>query len=215
MSRIRTVYDLQEVLSEDFSWRKKELHSIKSLVIANENTYKRDLFIRASIPLLYAHWEGFVKHAGQSYLEFVSRQKLNHADLGSSFLALSVGRLVRDATAGNGIEPCLKLVEFFRHHLPTRSSVIWKSIVNTKSNLNSDVLREIVTTLGLDYSQFSTKEKLLDERLLRNRNRIAHGQFGLVTYAEYLELHGEVLQMMQDFSDQIENRAITGGYKAS
>lgn len=214
MSRIRTIYDLQEALTKEFAWRKKELHSIKTLVIDNENNYKRDLFIRAAITLLYAHWEGFVKHVGQSYLEFVSSQQLSHAELASSFLALSVGRLVRDSGSGSKIEPCLKVVEFFREHLPNRSNVAWKSVINTKSNLNSEVLKEIATTLGLDYSQFSTREKLLDEKLLRNRNRIAHGQYGLVSYAEYLDLHGEVFQMMQEFYNQIENRALTGGYKA-
>ena len=35
-------------MSADFAWRKKELHSLKFMVVANETTPHRDLFIRAA-----------------------------------------------------------------------------------------------------------------------------------------------------------------------
>ncbi len=67
--------------------------------------------------------------------------------------------------------------------------------------------------LGLDYSRFATKEKLIDEKLLKNRNSIAHGQYLLVSFAEYIDLHDEVLGIMQDFYNQVENSAFSGGYR--
>ena len=87
--------------------------------------------------------------------------------------------------------------------------------VNTKANLKSEVLQEIMMSLGLDYSRLSTKEKLIDEKLLANRNRIAHGQYLNVAYAEYLELHVEVLGMMQEIFDQIDERASRGAYRTA
>ena len=95
------------------------------------------------------------------------------------------------------------------------SDIPWTRGINTKANLKSEVFADIVMMLGLDYSRFQTKEKLLDERLLKNRNSIAHGRYLQVDFNEYIDLHDEVVGMMNDFYNQIENAAITGGYMAS
>src|SRR5207244_1981388 len=95
MAQIRSLSDLQQAMSEEFAWRKKELHQLKSMVVANENAPHQDLFIRAAVTLLYAHWEGFIKNIGTAYLEFVASRRLPNAELSSPFLALVIGRLVR------------------------------------------------------------------------------------------------------------------------
>ncbi len=213
MSGIRTLIDLQDAMSKEFAWRKKELHSLKSLVIDNQNTHSLDMHIRAAVTLLYAHWEGFVKQTSRFYLEFVGRKRLRHEELSPNFLALAISRLVRTVGSGSKISPSLDVVEFFRSELPTRSRLAWESGVNTKSNLKSEVFREIVLVLGLDYSRFSTKEKLLDEKLLGNRNRIAHGQYLQVDFDEYIDLHDEMIGIMQDFYNQIDNSANRGTYR--
>lgn len=215
MSDIRTLSDLQQEMSADFAWRKKELHSLKTMVLANAKHHTRDMTVRAAVTLLYAHWEGFIKRIGSAYLEFVARQRLRHDELNDHFLAMAVAKVVRDATAASKPAKCLELVAFFRSAGTDRANLPWKPGVNTKSNLKSEVLQEIVTMLGLDYSRFATKEKLLDEKLLKNRNQIAHGQYLLVDQAEYLDLHGEVLAMMQDFYNQVENAALAGGFRAT
>jgi len=165
------------------------------------------------VTMLYAHWEGFVKKIGTCYLEFVARKKLKHDELPSHFLASAIGGLVRNVSVSSKIQPCLDVVEFFRSLSGSPSRLNWKSGVNTKSNLKASVFQEIVTTLGLDYSRFLTKEKLIDEKLLGNRNSIAHGQHSLVDFDEYLDLHDEMLGIMQDFYNQIDNAAFTGAYR--
>jgi len=210
---IRTLTELQEEMSAEFAWRKKELHQLKSMVVANENTPHRDLFIRAAITLLYAHWEGFIKRIGTAYLEFVANRRLTNDELSAPFLALSVGRLVRAVAAANTFQPCLDLVAFFRSKAASQCKINWKTGINTKANLKSSVFQEIVASLGLDYSRFATKEKLIDEKLLKNRNSIAHGRYSLVGFEEYLELHDEMYGIMQDFYNQIENSAFLGSYR--
>src|ERR1051325_3222069 len=113
MTSIRTLAELQDAMSEEFAWRKKELHSLKSLVISNEDTRNRNLFIRAAITLLYAHWEGFVGQIGHYYLEFVSQKRLKYEELSPHFLAMAVGRLVRNVSTSSKIQPCVDLVQFF------------------------------------------------------------------------------------------------------
>ena len=64
MTNVRTTTLLQQAMSEEFTWRKKELHNIKSLVRDNEKTHLKDMCVRAAVTMLYAHWEGFVKKIG-------------------------------------------------------------------------------------------------------------------------------------------------------
>jgi MAE_28990/MAE_18760-like HEPN len=57
-------------------------------------------------------------------------------------------------------------------------------------------------------SYYVTKEKLLDERLLSARNNIAHGRSISVDVNDFIELHEQILGMMEDFRSQIDNSAV-------
>ena len=214
MRKIRSLTNLADALAaeirmaqEGTPWPKNHSHRER------ENPQPR-LVHCAAVTLLYAHWEGSVKQAAGYYLEFVARQRLRHEQLSRHFLAMAIRRLIHNAATTTKIQPCLEVVEFFRSRLTGRSKIRAKYGVDTKSNLKSAVFREIVTCLGLDYTRFATKEKLIDEKLLANRNQIAHGQYLLVTHDDYLDLHDEVLGIMQELQDQIENAAFAGSYRA-
>lgn len=213
MSDIRTLSLLNDALSDELAWRRKELYAIKSHVHSVRGTLKRDAFIRSGVAILYAHWEGFVKQAAQYYVEFVSRQRLKHSDLSEVFLVFAAKRVFSEAATSSKTALHLRVTEFFLHHQSEQSEINWKKCVNTKSNLSSVVLKEIITSLGLDYTPYETKEKLLNERLVEARNSIAHGEYLVVDYDSYDDLFNEVLDLMVLLSNQIQNAALTGSFK--
>jgi hypothetical protein len=215
MSKIRTLSQLQEAMQAEFAWRKKELASLETMVVQNEHSRRREFCLRAAIPLLYAHWEGFVKKIGDFYVEFVARQKLKNKDIGPSFLAAAMGQQMKANAGTHKVGPWMDIVAMFRTRAESKCELKWKGAIRTRANLSSEVFREIVTALGLDYRQYETKEKLVDERLLANRNSIAHGRYLLVDFAEYITLHGEMLGMMQLFYDQVTNAAVLQQYRAT
>ena len=213
MRKIRSLTNLADALAAEFAWRKKELHGLKTIVIANEKTHNRDLCIARRSR--FSMRTGRVQLNRQQVTTWSScAQRLRHEQLSRHFLAMAIRRLIHNAATTTKIQPCLEVVEFFRSRLTGRSKIRAKYGVDTKSNLKSAVFREIVTCLGLDYTRFATKEKLIDEKLLANRNQIAHGQYLLVTHDDYLDLHDEVLGIMQELQDQIENAAFAGSYRA-
>lgn len=213
MSKISTLTALQDALAAEMSWRRKELHDLKTIVLDNAKSRRRDMCIRAAVPLLYAHWEGFVKRTGTDYLEFVARQRIRHGRLPPNFLAMAMRAILHNATASTKVQLSIDAIDFFRSKMGDKSKITWQGAVNTRANLKSPVFREIVTSLGLDYSAFATREKLIDEMLLNTRNKIAHGQYLLVDVEQYKTLHGEVVAMMQDFYQQIDNAAFSGAYQ--
>ncbi len=87
-----------------------------------------------------------------------------------------------------------------------------KDIISTASNLSSEILREITSILGIDFSPYSTKSVLIDTKLLKTRNEIAHGEYSIFDREEYIELHAEIIAMLDLFRTQIENAAINEDY---
>jgi hypothetical protein len=205
---IRTLDQLSSQLDSDLAWRKKELSEIKSLIeLKNVSLQRHNAHIRSGVCILYAHWEGFVKLAANSYLEYVDMQRLCYDQLASNFLALAMKEKLKDAKETNKPSLYIPVCDFFLSQLQQRCSLPKKAI-STASNLSSQVLKDITDILGLDFSLYSTKSKLIDESLLKSRNEIAHGNDLLVTREKYIELHTEIIAMLDIFSNQIQNAAV-------
>ncbi|GBF81494.1 MAE_28990/MAE_18760 family HEPN-like nuclease [Aphanothece sacrum] len=209
----QTAEQLSDRLSDDLIWRKKELSELKSLV---ENKgfspQKHNLLTRSGICILYSHWEGFVKLAANSYLEYVRLKKLRYEQLSSNFLSLAMKDKLKEAKETNKASLYIPVCDFFLVELHNKSSLP-KEAISTASNLSSEVFKEITYILGLDFSLYSTKSKLIDEKLLKNRNEIAHGNYLMIDTEEYIELHTEVIGMLDTFKTQIENAVLNEDFK--
>ncbi len=205
---IRTPEQLIDKLATDLAWRKKELSEIKSLVEAkNVSDQRHRALLRSGICMLYSHWEGFVKLAANSYLEYVRSQKLSYKELSTNFLALAMKEKLKEAKDTNKASLYIPVCDFFISELNQKCSLP-KDGISTASNLSSKILKDITSILGIDFSYYSTKSVLIDTKLVNTRNEIAHGNYLLFDKSEYIELHSEVIAMLDIFSDQIENAAI-------
>jgi hypothetical protein len=100
-----------------------------------------------------------------------------------------------------------EVIKFLIESMGERIEIPREGVIKTGSNLSSDVFRQILALLGIDYQSYELKEVLINEKLLAKRNQIAHGEFLDVDVDSYRELHQEVIGMMDLFKDQIENHA--------
>ncbi len=210
--KLKTAEQLSDRLSKELAWRKKELSDVKSLVETKSFSDSRHkALVRSGICLLYAHWEGFVKLAANSYLEYVRMQKLCYEELASNFLALAMKEKLKEAKETNKPSLYIPVCDFFLDELNQRC-LLPKDAISTASNLSSEIFKEITHTLGIDFSTYSTKSVLIDTKLLKTRNEIAHGEYSTFDREEYIELHSEVIAMLDLFRNQIENAAINKDY---
>lgn len=207
--KVRTIDEVNTQLAEDLVWRKKELSTLR---FALEHR-KEAVFVRSWLTLLYAHWEGFIKTASRVYITYIRSQSLPYEKLSPNIIALAARNRLRSASESNKIQLYLELTKFFRGGLSTRCNISDNSI-STRSNLSSQVLRDIVDSLGFDFAPYASKAQLIDERLVEKRNTIAHGEYLTLDSSDLITLQDEVLQMIETFRTQVDNAASTKAYLA-
>jgi predicted transcriptional regulator len=194
---------------DELGWRSKELLVLRSQ-IPIENNAKQKVMLRAAIPFLYAHWEGFVKTAMSYYLEHISYKQLNHNQLTTNFVALSLTNTIKDVL-NNSFETKTKIIDLLFKEYTKRSNIPKKNIINTKSNLNFDVLKEIIGILDLN-DPFIDKQEVLINDLVTTRNTIAHGNVKDVDYTTFESFFTEIVALMEYLKTKIENNVVLKSY---
>lgn len=210
---IRTTDELIEKIGSDLIWRRKELSELKGLVQETQGQIRSRVVIRSSVALLYAHWEGFVKKVSVYYLEFVSSHRLPYGRLASNFVALALKAKFNELAASEKISGANLLADFFCTSLNKQSNVPYKGAVDTKSNLSSKVLQDILSSLGISHSNFSTRMNFIDSNLVNPRNHIAHGEHFELSASDYMELHDAVMSLLETYKNEVENAAVLKSYE--
>lgn len=208
--KIRTINDLQDVIDSEMAWRKHELSAVRANVASARN-FARDTAIRAGIALLYAHWEGTIKNIATYYLEYVAMLKVPYGQLKPNFLAVSIKNDIKLYEESNKTTLHTAIVTDIIEKQSVTSKIPVEGVIKTKSNLNSDIFVEIMSTIGLDCRDYENSYKLIDTVLLQKRNEIAHGERLEVLdldEARYYEIHDKVLGLIELFANQVVNAAI-------
>jgi hypothetical protein len=106
-----------------------------------------------------------------------------------------------------------ELTAYLLSDLSDHANIDWERSINTQANLNSKVLREILCVLWLNDKEYLTKGALIDQKLLDNRNKIAHGENLPVDENDYDQLYDEIIQLAERFRTDIENAAALQNYR--
>lgn len=213
---IRTKEDLVDKIAQDYSWRIKEISEFKNLIRSPAASEIRErVLCRSGIALLYAHWEGFVKKSGTYFLEYVANQRHNISELRSNFITLLVRNKIDQASESKKYSAFDDVTKYILNNQAVRAKIPVKNVVDTKSNLSTSVLKEIMWCLGLDYEQFAPKEKLIDSKLVGRRNHVAHGEYIEIDTDDFFEMADEVIALMNIFKNLLENSAIAEQYKVA
>lgn len=214
MSKIKTASQLQSRLDGEFSWRLKEIANLKIVVKSSENISKATA-VRAAIPLLYGHWEGFVKNASTYYLEYVNGQSLTYKELKSCFIVFGVKRKINELISSKNSSVSISTLDFLRGELDQRANLKIESAIRTEFNLSSKVFENIANSIGISTKSYESRYNLIDESLLNRRNHIAHGEYLDVDSEGFRALADEILFLLRSYKTDIENAVSLEKYKIS
>lgn len=214
MSKIKTVGQLQDCLDEEFSWRLQEIAYLKTIVRKNEAISKKTA-VRAAIPLLYGHWEGFVKNAATYYLDFIDGQMLTYEQLKTCFVVFGLKGKINELVSSKKSKVSIALLDFIRDEMQEKAKLKIDSAIRTEANLSSEVFSNIACSIGIDLSKYEARFNLIDESLLRRRNYIAHGEYLDIDPEGFRSLADEIIYLLRIFKTDIENSVTLEDYKVS
>ena len=201
MKKYKSQSQLEDFLAEQLTWRRKELHDLKSVIFEKRKSKELKPLVKSAIVLAYSHWEGYVKEVSNAYLSYISFREIPKDKIAENFLTL----VVQNNLKNKGFEDCITEVKILFDKTNDKCVIPTDNIINTESNLNSEVLNKIMLLIGLDYSFFETKKLFLDKILLGSRNGIAHGEDKDVKIDDYVEVFDFVLESITQYKNLIEN----------
>lgn len=206
-----TPTDLQSILDTDLVWRRRELSTLVT-TIRGSDIAAQIVLVRASIPLLYAHWEGFGRTCFQRYLEHVSLKNVKYKDLLPAFLYLSsLGRFQEVSRTPPRTAVSLLPDIFAMQEKVNRNP--YRKMVDTKSNLRFEVLENLCAMCGLSAGEFTTDELFINHELCDPRNEIAHGAGSAPPVETFLKRRDRAFQIMVNLQTLIVNASVNKSYK--
>ncbi len=211
--KIRSLNELEDALDKHLAWRKQEI-SILTLEVSSAKKRKKEVMIRTAIVLIYAHWEGHIKKAAHAYLTYLNYIAPKYEDIKDNFFYLSLCEKFNGEVSFSGYRKQAHAFEYVKNGPHENFKISVEKAVSTGSNLKSEIFSDILIKLGLSESDFELKYKLIDEKLLKNRNAIAHGDESrhIDLEEDYLEIKENVVEMMELFNTVIKNSASNKSY---
>jgi predicted RNA-binding protein associated with RNAse of E/G family len=166
------------------------------------------------LALCYAHWEGSIRYAAKTYLDYIAIKKIRYRDLNPQFTKnIFINRIGNYYQSRPPFQERCSLVEDVLGSGESRFSKADHEIVNTRSNLNSLVLSDICLVCGIDRSIFTEKDHFIDVFLLKRRNEIAHGEGTFIDLDDLDELAEGTIELIRMFGDALENIIYTDAYR--
>lgn len=212
MSKPYTESDLSDLLDAELVWRRKELADLKA-AIADAKQTSRPALIRALVTMTYAHWEGYIRSASNRYFEHITLKRRSYAELDRQYYVNTfLVRLQALFSSKSNVAQGCELIENILDQGATKFAYINPALIDTRSNLNTDVIVDICRICGVDSAYFVQKSTYIDVILLKRRNAIAHGQVEPIDESEADTLVSEALALMAHFRSLLENRVYTKQY---
>jgi hypothetical protein len=214
MSKPYTEHDLSSIFDADLIWRRKELSDMKA-AIKKADQFSKPPLLRALVAMSYAHWEGFVRICANSYFEHLTLRKKPFVELERQIYVNSfLGRLDALHRGRASLKERCKLINDILESGGGKFSYLNPALVDTRSNLNTDVIKDICIICGVDSDHFEQNRTFIDVLLLKRRNAIAHGQQEYIQTDEIDDFVAKILALMGFFRNLLENKVYMKEYAA-
>lgn len=185
-------------IQEDNNWRDGELAKFK----INPHKVDQQLWDRMCIPMIYAHWEGYVVSSLRVLIGHLNKLQLTPGDVDTKLIVIGLGKTYNSLSGKQSFD---QKVDFTDKFIALFDSAIkFKKDIDTKSNLNSKVLKDLCNMFGFKFDKFKDVVGDID-RIVTFRNRIAHGENSILPDTESIETYiSSVAEATDIFMQEID-----------
>jgi hypothetical protein len=188
-------------------WRINELKKIGKEIETNIITPDlKSLFFRSLIPMIYAHWEGFIVSSIKKYFECLNSFNFFIKEMDIHYITTAFEEKLENIIKSQKFDKRKKHLKILLGILNNKIKFNTKKI-DTKSNLNFDVLIMICEKLKFNKQKFNDYKSDLNE-LVNIRNGIAHGDTPAFEFERFsdIEKYIDLIDnLMLDFISEIED----------
>lgn len=220
-TKVSAIEELERKLARDLAWRKMEIASLRADARSSMDT--RYYFFRAALVMLSAHWEGFLKSSLRAYGEFVFAQRLRAKELATEFVALAFFNDVKRAAECD-------FPGSRDHHLRLAEGIIRRSAeefsefsysFETGGNPGTDTLRKLMLSVGFDphlemgSAEWAAHRVYIDEQIVGDRNRVAHGEGLRITQDQFVERCSRMIELLERLVSLVLTAARDSRFKSA
>ena len=217
--KIKSKENFLDTIQNERAWRRQELTNFRSIIYQSKRSNNSTL-IRTGVLLLYAHWEGYIKKVCEAFFYYLNFKSHKYSELKSNFVAIGLIEKFNGNFPQRKFESYLSSVNFtLVESKDEKFRIDVQSRVDTKSNLNTEVLSELLSMLGLDTEHFENNKFHIDSRLLKFRNAIAHGERTennpelQIDNEEFEDLYQRIMALIDYFDTLVMNHLELESYK--
>jgi hypothetical protein len=213
VSKPYTESDFSSQITEERTWRFREIVSLRSTIERTDEPHRKVL-LRALVAICYAHWEGYIKFAAKKYLEYVAIRKFQYSELNQQFFKnYFLPRLAGLAASKASIRQRCELLEDVLNSSNNRFARVNDELISTKSNLNLDVISDICVICTVSTAFFVDNGTFIDLILVKRRNEIAHGEETLIEMSDLEDIVTNTMAIMRNFGDALENNVYLKAFR--
>jgi len=215
----KLIFELTTALSN----RKKEITDFYMYIQGCQSSGIAEILNKSFILLLYAHWEGFIKEYTIKYFSFIISQKLVLSKLTENFLLIYLKSLLKTYKVDKNIFQEKKILDLVSKGSKFKIKIdeyFEKYTVGSENNLKFKNYKNICTILNYNLIDETNVFETNLEKLVHNRNSIAHTGLKAKenTYSDILDIEimkNLIIGEMENFHSFIEKNVVNREYLLS
>ena len=215
----KLIFELTTALSN----RKKEITDFYMYIQICQSSGVAEILNKSFILLLYAHWEGFIKEYTIKYFSFIISQKLVLSKLTENFLLIYLKSLLKTYKVNKNIFQEKKILDLVSKGPKFKIEIdeyFKEYTVGSENNLKFQNYKNICTILNYDFIDETNIFETNLEKLVHNRNSIAHTGLKAKenTYSDILDIEimkNLIVREMENFHSFMEKNIINKEYLVS
>lgn len=215
----KLIFELTTALSN----RKKEITDFYMYIQGCQNSGIAEILNKSFILLLCAHREGFIKEYTIKYFSFIISQKLVLSKLTENFLLIYLKSLLKTYKVDKNIFQEKKILDLVSKGSKFKIKIdeyFEKYTVGSENNLKFKNYKNICTILNYSLIDETNVFETNLEKLVHNRNSIAHTGLKAKenTYSDILDIEimkNLIVGEMENFHSFIEKNVVNREYLVS
>ena len=215
----KLIFELTTALSN----RKKEITDFYMYIQGCQSSGIAEILNKSFILLLYAHWEGFITEYTIKYFSFIISQKLVLSKLTENFLLIYLKSLLKTYKVDKNIFQEKKILDLVSKGSKFKIKIdeyFEKYTVGSENNLKFKNYKNICTILNYSLIDETNVFETNLEKLVHNRNSIAHTGLKAKenTYSDILDIEimkNLIVGEMENFHSFIEKNVVNREYLVS